>query len=326
MTAKPRLPTHPPSGQPALRTLAMPADANPNGDIFGGWVLSQMDLAGAVPAVEPRGRIATVAVEAMRFHQPIYVGDLVSCWAEITRIGTTSITVHVQTWAKRHREGSPVLVTEGTFIYVALDGTASRGRSTADPVAPSPLGGGRPVALLSRPTAAREAPRMIDLYTARTGNGQRPAIVLEELGLPWRLHMVDLAKGDQRKPEFLRLNPRGAIPVVVDDNGPGGQRLVLAQSHAIMVHYASQERRFIPEDPMAARFAISGSATWRAMRRRPPARSSPCRTSCRRSRRRTRNSSPTVSRQFQVHRRALGSGRIPRRRAVHRRSLALPRI
>jgi len=111
-----------PESQPALRTLAMPADANPNGDIFGGWVLSQMDVAGGVPAVErAQGRIATVAVEAMRFHQPVFIGDLVSCYATITRVGTTSITVHIQTWARRHRSGQAVLVTEGTFVYVAID-------------------------------------------------------------------------------------------------------------------------------------------------------------------------------------------------------------
>lgn len=111
-----------PESQPALRTLAMPADANPNGDIFGGWVLSQMDVAGGVPAVElAQGRIATVAVEAMRFHQPIFIGDLVSCYAVITRVGTTSITVHIQTWARRRRGGEGVLVTEGTFVYVAID-------------------------------------------------------------------------------------------------------------------------------------------------------------------------------------------------------------
>jgi len=111
-----------PDGQPALRTLAMPADANPNGDIFGGWVLSQMDVAGGVPAAEAaQGRIATVAIEAMRFHQPVFIGDLVSCYAAITRIGTSSITVHIQTWARRHRGKEAVLVTEGTFVYVAID-------------------------------------------------------------------------------------------------------------------------------------------------------------------------------------------------------------
>ena len=82
------------SGELALQTLAMPRDTNSNGDIFGGWVLSQMDLAGAVPAAaRARGRIATVAVEAMRFHKPVFVGDLVSCYARIVREGTTSITV-----------------------------------------------------------------------------------------------------------------------------------------------------------------------------------------------------------------------------------------
>lgn len=111
-----------PRGEPALRTLAMPADANPNGDIFGGWVLSQMDLAGAVPALERVGdRVATVAVEAMRFHRPVFIGDLVSCYAEIRRVGRTSVTVEVQTWAKRRRRGETVRVTEGTFVYVAID-------------------------------------------------------------------------------------------------------------------------------------------------------------------------------------------------------------
>jgi len=100
----------------------MPRDANPSGDIFGGWVLSQMDVAGGVPASElAAGRIATVAIDGMRFHQPIYIGDLVSCYAEIVRVGTTSITVHVETWARRRRTGTEVLVTEGTFVYVAID-------------------------------------------------------------------------------------------------------------------------------------------------------------------------------------------------------------
>ncbi len=112
----------PPAGQPSLRTLAMPADANPNGDIFGGWVLSQMDLAGAVPAVElAQGRVATVAVEAMRFLQPIFVGDLVSCYTDVVKVGTTSMSVRIQIWARRHRMGKEVLVTEGTYIYVAID-------------------------------------------------------------------------------------------------------------------------------------------------------------------------------------------------------------
>lgn len=114
--------TQPPAGEPALRTLAMPADANPNGDIFGGWVMSQMDLAGSVPAVERAGgRVATVAVDAMRFHEPVYIGDLVSCYAEIMTVGTTSIGVRVETWAKRRHNSAEVRVTEGTLVYVALD-------------------------------------------------------------------------------------------------------------------------------------------------------------------------------------------------------------
>mgnify|MGYP000498304984 CR=1 FL=1 len=112
----------PPRGDPALRTLAMPADANPNGDIFGGWVMAQMDLAGSVPATErAEGRIATVAMDGLRFHKPIYVGDLVSCYARIVKVGTTSITVKVETWATRRRHAHQVKVTEGTLVYVAID-------------------------------------------------------------------------------------------------------------------------------------------------------------------------------------------------------------
>lgn len=112
----------PPPAEPALRTLAMPADANANGDIFGGWVLAQMDLAGAVPAMaRAEGRIVTVAVEAMRFHAPIAVGDLVTCYARVTRSGRTSITVAIETWARRRLTGAAIKVTEGTFVYVAID-------------------------------------------------------------------------------------------------------------------------------------------------------------------------------------------------------------
>ncbi|MGH6948865.1 MAG: acyl-CoA thioesterase [Kiloniellales bacterium] len=112
----------PPTLEPALRTLAMPADSNPSGDIFGGWVLAQMDLAGSVPAAERAdGRVATVAVDAMRFHRPIFVGDLVSCYATILKTGTTSITVRIETWARRRRRDEDVKVTEGTFVYVAID-------------------------------------------------------------------------------------------------------------------------------------------------------------------------------------------------------------
>jgi len=112
----------PPKEEPALRTLAMPADANPAGDIFGGWVLAQMDLAGGLPATRrAQGRIVTVAVEAMRFHQPVFIGDLVTCYARIEKVGRTSMHVRVETWVSRHRDGQEVLVTEGTFVYVAVD-------------------------------------------------------------------------------------------------------------------------------------------------------------------------------------------------------------
>src|SRR5258708_32588479 len=88
---------HPPAREPAIRTLAMPADANPNGDIFGGWVLSQMDLAGgAVAAQRAGGRVATVAVTAMTFHRPVLVGDEVSCFGEGVKVGRTSIAFPVR--------------------------------------------------------------------------------------------------------------------------------------------------------------------------------------------------------------------------------------
>ena len=117
----------PPGSEPALRIFAMPKDANANGDVFGGWVMSQMDLAGAVPAVDRAGgRIATVAVNAMRFHQPIAVGDLVTCYATIESVGKTSISVKVETWAKRRRTTDQVKVTEGTFVYVAINDNGAK--------------------------------------------------------------------------------------------------------------------------------------------------------------------------------------------------------
>lgn len=106
---------------PALRTIAMPADANPNGDIFGGWLLAQMDLAGGTVAVRRAGgRVATVGVEAMTFHKPVYIGDEVSCFATVERVGRTSIRVRIDTWVQRHRTGEAVKVTEGVFTYVAM--------------------------------------------------------------------------------------------------------------------------------------------------------------------------------------------------------------
>lgn len=110
-----------PRGELQLRTLAMPADTNPSGDIFGGWVLAQMDIAGSLPArIRANGRVATVAIEAMSFHLPVYVGDVVCCYADIETVGRTSITTRVQAWAMRDGAGERVLVTEGRFVYVAI--------------------------------------------------------------------------------------------------------------------------------------------------------------------------------------------------------------
>jgi acyl-CoA thioesterase YciA len=109
-----------PDGELVIRTLAMPADANPSGDIFGGWVLSQMDIAGGVTASQrARGRVATVAVTAMTFHLPVYVGDVLCVYTEIEKVGRTSITVALEAWALR-RLGERARVTEGRFVFVAL--------------------------------------------------------------------------------------------------------------------------------------------------------------------------------------------------------------
>lgn len=111
-----------PRGEPAVRTLAMPADTNPAGDIFGGWLLAQMDIAAGIVAYRrARGRVATVAVDAMSFHAPVFVGDVVSCYAEVVRVGRSSITLQVEVWARRGRTGEEVKVTEGRFTCVAID-------------------------------------------------------------------------------------------------------------------------------------------------------------------------------------------------------------
>lgn len=112
----------PPETEPALRAIAMPADANPFGDIFGGWLLSQMDLAGGTVATRrAKGRTATIAITGMSFHRPVFIGDEVTCYAEIVRIGTSSITVKIESWARRRTGDEHVPVTEGTFTYVAVD-------------------------------------------------------------------------------------------------------------------------------------------------------------------------------------------------------------
>lgn len=110
------------NGEPALRTIAMPADANPNGDVFGGWILSQMDLAGGATAfARTNGRVVTVAIDAITFHDPVFIGDLVSCYTRIERIGRTSMRIQVDTLVRRRARGAPIKVTEGIFTYVAID-------------------------------------------------------------------------------------------------------------------------------------------------------------------------------------------------------------
>ena len=111
-----------PSGDLCIRALAMPADTNQTGDIFGGWLLSQMDVAGGVFAAKTtKSRTVTVAIEAMNFRKPVYVGDLVSVHASLVRIGRTSITVHLEAWVRRRKETGSILVTDGNFTYVSID-------------------------------------------------------------------------------------------------------------------------------------------------------------------------------------------------------------
>ncbi|MFY9328325.1 MAG: acyl-CoA thioesterase [Georgfuchsia sp.] len=112
-----------PDQQPALRLVPMPAELNPAGDVFGGWVMSHLDMAGAIPAFRrARGRVVTVAVNTLQFRQPIAVGDLVSFYAEIIRVGETSITVQVDVYAERNPK-NPVIVkvTDAQLTYVAVD-------------------------------------------------------------------------------------------------------------------------------------------------------------------------------------------------------------
>ncbi|MBE7637627.1 acyl-CoA thioesterase [Sneathiella sp. P13V-1] len=107
---------------PIIRTAPQPRDVNNNGDIFGGWVLSQMDIAGGVMAARrAKGRVVTVAVEAMTFHQPIKVGDIVSIYGEILKVGRTSMHVKLTTIVVRKLDPEEIKVTEGTYIFVAID-------------------------------------------------------------------------------------------------------------------------------------------------------------------------------------------------------------
>lgn len=111
-----------PKGDLTLRTLAMPADTNTSGDIFGGWVLSQMDIAAGIVAGEcAQGRVATVAVDAMKFIQPVKVGDVLCVYGRVGRIGRTSMAIELEAWVKRGRIGDRVKVTEAVFTFVAID-------------------------------------------------------------------------------------------------------------------------------------------------------------------------------------------------------------
>ncbi|MDO8885021.1 MAG: acyl-CoA thioesterase [Pseudotabrizicola sp.] len=123
----------PPSGQPVIRTIAMPADTNPSGDIFGGWLMAQMDLAaGNLAARVARGRAATIAVEGMTFLKPVKVGDEVSLYADLVSTGRTSMRIHVEAWRRNRYGEDSVKVTDATFTFVALD----------DESKPRPLSGG----------------------------------------------------------------------------------------------------------------------------------------------------------------------------------------
>ena len=112
-----------PEGMPTLRVMPMPSDANVHGDVFGGWIMAQVDIAGALPAVRrANGRVGTVAVNSFVFKQPVFVGDLLSFYARIVKTGTTSITVNVEVYAERNRLQSEVVkVTEATLTYVATN-------------------------------------------------------------------------------------------------------------------------------------------------------------------------------------------------------------
>ena len=107
---------------PVIRTRAMPADTNPAGDVFGGWVLAQMDAAGAMTAGRrTQGRVVTVGIEAMSFHAPVLVGDELNCYCRVIKVGRTSVTVGIEAWVRRYITDEPHKVTEGVFTYVAIN-------------------------------------------------------------------------------------------------------------------------------------------------------------------------------------------------------------
>lgn len=112
----------PPTGQPATRVTTMPADANPYGDIFGGWLLAQMDMAaGLAAARHAKGRAVTIAVDGMQFHRPVFVGDEVSVYANVVKVGSTSMTIAVEAWRRARHSEECYKVTEARFIFVAID-------------------------------------------------------------------------------------------------------------------------------------------------------------------------------------------------------------
>jgi len=111
-----------PKGELAIQTLAMPVNTNANGDIFGGWLMSQMDIAASIIAKKRcLCRTATVAIDAMSFHLPVAVGDILSCYGEIAKVGRTSMVIHVEAWKTQGKDGQTFRVTEGQFTFVALD-------------------------------------------------------------------------------------------------------------------------------------------------------------------------------------------------------------
>ena len=125
-----------PRGELSLRTVAMPADTNPAGDIFGGWIMSLMDVAGGISAARlAGGRVATVAVTDMAFLRPVKMGDVVCCYTDLLRIGRTSLTLRIEAWVLRQRIGDRIRVTHADFTYVALDDSGQ----------PRPVSSGKPL-------------------------------------------------------------------------------------------------------------------------------------------------------------------------------------
>jgi acyl-CoA thioesterase YciA len=157
-----------PKGELASRTLAMPADSNPKGDIFGGWIMALMDAAGKMTATPyAGGRVVTVAVSNLAFLAPVHVGDTVCCYTEIARLGQTSITLDVEVWVLRQGQGERVKVTEAEFTFVAID---EDGR-------PRPLSGlaEKPRPSVRTAAAALSADRLPSTGPSRAARGRSPS-------------------------------------------------------------------------------------------------------------------------------------------------------